>query len=121
VHRADSWTYRYLACPATIFPSGLAVTQLVTFEVTAKEGCEDMRLEHLCDMDLGYTTEFFLVQPYGGEEGTAYGEGNGTVTGEELSGHARWSNHPHRRSDGSMLPKTRGVIETPDGAQVILT
>ncbi len=30
-----------------------------------------MRLEILCEMDLGYTTEFFLVQPYGGEEGSA--------------------------------------------------
>ena len=78
-----------------------------------------MRLEHLCDMDLGYTTEFFLVQPYGGEEGSAYGEGDGTVTGDSLRGTARWSNHPHRRSDGSMLPNTRGVIETPDGARVI--
>ncbi len=27
--------------------------------------------EILCEMDLGYTTEFFLVQPYGGEEGSA--------------------------------------------------
>jgi hypothetical protein len=78
-----------------------------------------MRLEHLCDMDLGYTTEFFLVQPYGGEEGSAYGEGDGSVTGDTLSGSARWSNHPHRRSDGSMLPNARGVIETPDGARVI--
>jgi hypothetical protein len=78
-----------------------------------------MRLENLCDMDLGYTTEFFLVQPYGGEEGTAYGEGDGTVTGKRLSGNVRWSNHPHRRSDGSMLPNTRGVIETPQGAYVI--
>jgi hypothetical protein len=78
-----------------------------------------MRLEQLCDMDLAYTTEFFLVQPYGGEEGSAYGEGDGTVTGDILKGTARWSNHPHRRSDGSMLPKTRGVIVTPDGAHVI--
>lgn len=78
-----------------------------------------MRLEHLCDMDLGYTTEFFLVRPYGGEEGSAYGEGDGTVTGDTLSGAVRWSNHPHRRSDGSMLPSARGVIETPDGAHVV--
>lgn len=78
-----------------------------------------MRLEILCEMDLGYTTEFFLVQPYGGEEGSAYGEGDGTVEGDSLNGNARWSNHPHRRSDGSMLPNTRGVIETSDGALVI--
>jgi hypothetical protein len=84
-----------------------------------RAGGEDMRLEHFCDMDLGYTTDFFLVQPYGGEEGSAYGEGDGNVTGEGLSGNARWSNHPHRRSDGSMLPNARGVIQTADGAHVI--
>ena len=44
-----------------------------------------MRLEHVCDMELVYREEpayggkFLLVRPYGGEEGTAYGEGDATL------------------------------------------
>jgi hypothetical protein len=77
-----------------------------------------MRLEPLCDFDLAYTTEFFLVQPFGTEEGTAYGEGDGTVSGR-LNGKVRWINHPRRRSDAVMLPNTDGLIETEDGARVL--
>lgn len=72
-----------------------------------------MQLEHLCDME--------LVRPYGGEEGSAYGEGDGTVTGPKLQGQVRWVNHPHRRSDGVMLPDTHGVIMTEDGATILFT
>lgn len=35
-----------------------------------------MILEHLCEMELGYRGQFELVQPYGGEEGPGYGEGD---------------------------------------------
>lgn len=53
-----------------------------------------MRLEHLCDMQLVYRRESFgefaLLRPYGGQEGRGYGEGDGIVTGEKLSGHVRW-------------------------------
>jgi hypothetical protein len=44
-----------------------------------------------------------LIRPYGGEEGSGYGEGRGTASGERLRGEVVWSNHPHRRSDGRML------------------
>ena len=67
-------------------------------------------------MELAYREEptyggkFLVVQPYGSEEGTGYGEGDGTFTGPRLQGKARWVNHPHRRSDGMMLPDAHGVI-----------
>jgi hypothetical protein len=79
-----------------------------------------VRLEPLCEFDLSYTTEFLLVQPFGTEEGEAYGEGEGTVSGR-INGRVRWVNHPHRRSDAVMLPNTDGMIETEDGARVLFT
>ena len=51
-----------------------------------------MQLEYMCDMELIYREEplyankFLLVRPYGGEEGTGYGEGDGTVTGPQIQG-----------------------------------
>lgn len=86
-----------------------------------------MRLEYVCDMELAYREEptyggkFLVVQPYGSEEGTGYGEGDGTFTGPKLQGKARWVNHPHRRSDGMMLPDAHGVIVTHDGAEIMFT
>lgn len=62
-----------------------------------------------------------MIRPYGGEEGTGYGEGDSTVTGAKLSGKLRWVNHPHRRSDGAMLPDAHGVIFTDDGAVVMFS
>jgi len=86
-----------------------------------------MQLEFICDMDLVYREQpltgdkFLLVRPYGGEEGTAYGEGDGTVTGPRLQGTLRWVNHPHRRSDGIMLPDAHGIILTHDKAVILFT
>lgn len=83
-----------------------------------------MRLEYLCDVALAhqenplYGGKSVLIRPYGSEEGTAYGEGDGTFTGPRLQGKARWVNHPHRRSDGNMVPDTHGVIVTDDGAAI---
>ena len=71
-------------------------------------------------MELRYTSEFVLARPYGGEEGTAYGEGVGRVSGR-IDGDVRWVNHPRRRSDGSMLPDAHGVITTGDGAQILFS
>lgn len=76
-----------------------------------------MRLEPLCEFDIGYTTEFVLLQPFGTEEGAAYGEGDGRVSGR-LTGTVRWINHARRRSDATMLPDTHGLIETDDGPRV---
>ncbi len=83
-----------------------------------------MRLDQLCDMELVYREssfgeKFLLARPYGGQEGSGYGEGDGSVRGERMKGAVRWVNHPHRRSDGSMLPDAHGVIKTDDGAFVM--
>ena len=86
-----------------------------------------MQLEYICDMELVYREEplfgakFLLVRPYGGEEGTGYGEGDGNVTGPRIQGSLRWVNHPHRRSDGTMLPDAHGVIVTHDNAEIMFT
>jgi hypothetical protein len=86
-----------------------------------------MQLEFICDMQLTYREEpltgskFVLVRPYGGEEGTGYGEGDGTVAGPRLQGSLRWINHPHRRSDSVMLPDAHGIILTQDQAVVMFT
>jgi hypothetical protein len=86
-----------------------------------------MQLEYVCDMELVYRAEpltgekFLLVRPYGGEEGSGYGEGDGTVTGPRLEGSLRWVNHPHRRNDGSMLPDAHGIIVTHDHAVIMFT
>ena len=77
-----------------------------------------MRLERLCSMDLRYTSDFHLARPYGNESGVGWGVGDGSATGDRLSGELQWSNQPHRRGDGVMLPNTRGVIATPDAAEV---
>ncbi len=77
-----------------------------------------MRLDYLCELDLVYR-EFTVLAPFGGSEGTGYGEGGGEFRGERLSGQARWSNHPRKRSDGVFLPDAHGVIETTDGATII--
>src|SRR4051794_5256231 len=86
-----------------------------------------MRLEFLCDLQLTYREEPFyggilaMVKPYGGEEGSGYGEGEAVLTGEKLSGKMRWVNHPHRRSDAVMLPDLHGIIATDDGAFVLIS
>jgi hypothetical protein len=77
-----------------------------------------MRLDRLCSMELSYTSEFHLARPYAGESGVGWGLGQGTVSGERLTGSVQWSNHPTRRGDGVMLPNTRGVIATADSAEV---
>ena len=79
-----------------------------------------MQIELLCTMDWTYTGDFHLGRPYGNESGLGWGIGRGTVTGDRLAGEVQWSNQPWRRGDGSMLPNARGVITTPDGAEVFV-
>jgi hypothetical protein len=86
-----------------------------------------MQLEFICDLEIAYREtpligdKFALVRPYGGEEGTGYGEGDGTVSGPRLQGAMRWINHPHRRNDGTMLPDAHGIIVTDDKALIMFT
>lgn len=85
-----------------------------------------MRLEELCVFEWRYDSQgrlpdggLVVVRPYGGEEGSAYGEGSGTVQGERITGIVCWSNHPRRRSDGRMLPDVHGLILTHDDARIV--
>jgi hypothetical protein len=86
-----------------------------------------MQLEFICDMDLYFDQEpltgdkFMLVRPYGGEEGTGFAVGGGTVKGARLSGKMHWVNHPHRRNDGTMLPNSQGIIVTDDKAVIMIS
>ena len=79
-----------------------------------------MRLSDLCTLSLSYRGDFHLVRPYGNEAGLGWGMGGGTVTGDRLAGVMEWSNHPARRGDGAMLPNVRGLIRTPDQAEVLI-
>src|SRR5207248_9970374 len=80
-----------------------------------------MRLEYLCDLGLRYRASgLALIRPYGGEEGAGYGELDGTVSGARLRGAVRAVNHPRRRGDGALLPDLHGLIETEDGARVLV-
>lgn len=78
-----------------------------------------MQLEPLFEMELDYEGGFFVMAPYGEREGSGYGDGRGRVAGDHLDGSLRWSNHPHRREDGVLVPDAHGVIETDDGARII--
>lgn len=80
-----------------------------------------MRLEQLCELRLRYRSDFTLVRPYGGEAGTGYGEVEGTLIGDRLTGRFQGVNHPRRRNDGAMLPALNGLIQTDDGARVLFS
>lgn len=79
-----------------------------------------MRLEPIGTIRLAYGSDgFLLVKPYGSEEGSGWGEGEGTISGDRLRGSVRWMNSPHRRSDAVMLPHAHGLIRTDDGASIV--
>lgn len=78
-----------------------------------------MRATHLCDLNLAQASGAVLVQPYGGEEGTVFGHGDGVAEGARLRGAVTWFNFAHRRSDATMQPHIRGVITTHDGAAIL--
>ncbi len=78
-----------------------------------------MKLEHLCDMELGYQGGFTLLQPYASEEGVGFGVGEGLASGDQFAGRIRWVNHPQRRSDGAMLADAHGVITTGEGVSIL--
>lgn len=78
-----------------------------------------MRLELLFDIELDYEGGFVVMAPYGEREGSGYGDGSGRVFGDRLNGSVRWSNHPHRREDGVLVPDAHGVIATDDGARIL--
>lgn len=78
-----------------------------------------MRLEYLCDVQLDFEESQAMVRPFGGEEGSVFVLGGGTVAGERLRGTVRGVNHAHRRTDGIMQPNISGVITTDDNAAIV--
>lgn len=78
-----------------------------------------MRLDHLCDLEITVNESQALVKPFGGEEGSLFVLGGGTVTGERLRGRIRCANQARRRNDGAMLPDVSGVITTDDDAAIV--
>ena len=79
-----------------------------------------MRLEPHCRLSMRYVDSAW-ARPYGGEEGAGFGTGDGSVSGDVLRGTLRWANYPRRREDGVWTPNVRGVIDTDDGAAVLLS
>jgi hypothetical protein len=57
------------------------------------------------------------------EDGDWFGyvRGDGRVGGDRVSGDLQWTNHPHRRADGTWLPDVQGVITTDDGAAILFS
>ena len=78
-----------------------------------------MRLDYLCDMQLTLNESLGQARSTGGEEGSLFALGGGTVAGERLRGRARCANSAHRRSDGAMQPDVHGVITTDDNATIL--
>jgi len=72
-----------------------------------------MRLEEFCVLELHYTSEFHYVSPYEGESGKGWGLGEGTATGDRLSGTVQWSKHPNGRGGSARLaPRGFGGMRT---------
>ena len=79
-----------------------------------------MRLDLLGELRLAYSDEGFMrIRPYGSEEGSGWGDGNGSIEGQQLRGSVRWFNAPHVRSDSTYLPHAHGRIQTHDGATIL--
>lgn len=79
-----------------------------------------MRLEPLYRLDFRYTEEWGVgigndPSPAGVYFFIAEGRCSGGVVGR-----FRAANHPLRRADGTFLPNLQGIIETEDGATIVL-
>jgi len=79
-----------------------------------------MRLEPLCRVSMAYADGEW-VRPFGTAEAAGFGWGEGSVSGDVLSGSVRWANAPRRREDGVWTPDLRGVIRTDDGAGILIS
>ena len=78
-----------------------------------------MRLDYLCDMRITLDESQAQARRGGGEEGSLFALGGGSVAGERLRGSIRCANHARRRSDGAMQPDVAGVITTDDHAAIL--
>lgn len=80
----------------------------------------EMRLETLFRLSMR-NADGTWVRPFGGAEAAGFGSGEGTVTGDVVRGRVRWANYPRRREHGVWTPDLRGVIETEDGAKLLVS
>ncbi len=82
-----------------------------------------MQLVPLFEGELIFDESTEVGFPTSGEDGDwfAYVCGTGSISGERISGHLRWTNRPRRRADGTWLPKFDGVIATEDEAEILFT
>ena len=72
-----------------------------------------MKLDHLGDVELRYTSLDELDYEAGGQ---FYGTMEGSIAGERLAGRLRLTNLAPKRPDNVNVPTLRGVLETHDGA-----
>jgi hypothetical protein len=79
-----------------------------------------MRLEFLYRLTFRYTEEWGVAT---GDDASPAGLfffiAEGRCSGNVL-GRFRAANHPQRRADGTFLPDLQGIIETDDGATIVL-
>lgn len=78
-----------------------------------------MELRPLCRLSMRYATSSWH-RPYAGHQGTGFGSGSGTATGDALNGTLIWSNFAQRREDGVWCPSVRGFLTTADGAEILV-
>ncbi len=78
-----------------------------------------MELRHLYDTNEEYVGDPVFFRPYGDVEGTGFGQGEGTVTGDRLTGTLRWTNHPRLREDDVWCPNLTGRITADDEADIL--
>lgn len=78
-----------------------------------------MRLEPLYRLRFEYTDGWSVDLAADGAESAHLFMAEGTVDGA-ITGRFRGANSPHRRTDGTFLPDMRAVIETDDGATVLV-
>jgi hypothetical protein len=78
-----------------------------------------VRLEPLYRVEFVYPEGWSIE--LAGDHGTEWQDfyvAEGTCAGR-LAGRMRGANHPRRRTDGTYCPDFQGVIETPDGSEVM--
>ena len=78
-----------------------------------------MRLEPLYRLTFRYTAEWGVAMDDSSPAGAFFFIAEGRCSGDVV-GRFRAANHPLRRADGTYVPDLQGVIETEDGATIIL-
>ena len=79
-----------------------------------------MRLEPLYRLAFRYTEEWGVaLDDDASSAGVFFFIAEGRCSGD-VAGRFRAANHPLRRSDGTFLPDLQGIIDTDDGATIVL-